>query len=264
MTRHAQKHISSCVDRWWRDRWGNVCWRDAGVGWVYSQFRIENVQVAQIVCVVGWAEPGQHQQQQSLHGQCLVLLFFPAFFSSLYTEALSSFVHPISPSAFSTSNSPNPSVLTPPLLPSLALLVQRCWSELLLHFLPSQPVFIPSRSTCVSLWAWQSVAWSSQLQRQAGQLPEVEDGVEEVEEETGAGAEKNSRYNRGRGGESVRRRGRWHIWNTISDVLPLNLLRALVSRKRIYACVCGCLPLSVNVCARVCVRAMCSLWLILQ
>lgn len=89
---------------------------------MYSQFRIENVQVAQIVCVVGWAEPGQHQQQQSLHGQCLVLLFFPAFFSSLYTEALSSFVHPISPSAFSTSNSPNPSVLTPPhsspLLPS--------------------------------------------------------------------------------------------------------------------------------------------------
>lgn len=29
----------------------------------YSQLRIEDVQVAQIVCVVGWAEPGQHQQQ---------------------------------------------------------------------------------------------------------------------------------------------------------------------------------------------------------
>lgn len=37
---------------------------------LYSQLRIEDVQVAQIVCVVGRAEPGQHQQQQSLHGHC--------------------------------------------------------------------------------------------------------------------------------------------------------------------------------------------------
>lgn len=42
--------------------------KDAELGGVlYSQFRIENVQVAQIVCVVGRAEPGQNKQQQSLH-----------------------------------------------------------------------------------------------------------------------------------------------------------------------------------------------------
>lgn len=50
------------------DAWG----KDAGWSWVlYSQFRIEDVQVAQIVCVVGRAEPGQNQEQQSLHGQPL-------------------------------------------------------------------------------------------------------------------------------------------------------------------------------------------------
>lgn len=187
-----------------------------------------------------------------------LLFFFPLHWNTVL------FCSPYLPLCLLHLQFSEPVRVVPPLLPSLVLLFQRCWSELLLHFLPSQPVFIPSRSTCVSLWAWQSVAWSSQPQRQAGQLPEVEDGVEEVEEEAGAGAQKNSRYNRGRGGKSVRRRGRWHIWNTISDVLPLNLLRALVSRKRIYACVCGCLPLSVNVCVRVSVRAMCSLWLILQ
>lgn len=67
-------------------------------------------------------------------------------------------------------------------------------------------------------------AWSSQLQRQAGQLPEVEDGAEEEEEAAaaaaGAGAQEKSRYGKGRRGKSARRRRRrptqrWHIWNTI-------------------------------------------------
>ncbi len=33
----------------------------------YSQFWVEDVQVAHIVSVVCWTEPGQNQQQQSLH-----------------------------------------------------------------------------------------------------------------------------------------------------------------------------------------------------
>lgn len=41
--------------------WVDVDEEDAGGGWVlYSQFRIEDVQVAQIVCVVGRTEPGQN------------------------------------------------------------------------------------------------------------------------------------------------------------------------------------------------------------
>lgn len=54
----------------------------------YSQLRIEDVQVAQIVCVVGWAEPGQHQQQQSLHPHCSArpapLLFSPHWSAVLF------------------------------------------------------------------------------------------------------------------------------------------------------------------------------------
>ena len=111
---------------------------------MYSQLRIEDVQVAQIVCVVGRAEPGQHQQQQSLHGQRSALLppFSPAS-SPLCTEALSSSVLAASPSSSSPSDSPNLAVLTPP-APLLARLP--CFSrdslrpELLLHF----PLFLSS------------------------------------------------------------------------------------------------------------------------
>lgn len=74
---------------------------------MYSQLRIEDVQVAQIVCVVGRAEPWQDQQQQSLHGQRLPL--FP-YFSPLCTEALSS------------STRPPPPPPPPPILRNLAVL----------------------------------------------------------------------------------------------------------------------------------------------
>lgn len=126
---------------------------------LYSQLRIEDVQVAQIVCVVGRAEPGQDQQQQSLHG--LFPLFSPSF-SPLCTEALSSSILPASPSSSSTSNSsnsPNLAVLTPPpphppRLPSLSRGAFR--SELLLHFLPFQPLsfpplLLPTPSTSLSV-----------------------------------------------------------------------------------------------------------------
>lgn len=71
-----------------KERWGDAGEQDAG-GWEsYSQFRIEDVQVAQIVCVVGRAEPGQNQQQQSLHGQCSTLPppFPPTLCSPLLPE----------------------------------------------------------------------------------------------------------------------------------------------------------------------------------
>lgn len=58
---------------------------------------------------------------------------------------------------------------------------------------------------------------------------------------------------------------RWHIWNTIWDVQPLNLLWAVANCKRICAgmCVCACLSY-VCVCACVCQREQPRLWLILQ
>lgn len=50
---------NSCADGW--IGWVDVDEEDAGGGWVlYSQFWIEDVQVAQIVCVVGRTEPGQN------------------------------------------------------------------------------------------------------------------------------------------------------------------------------------------------------------
>lgn len=109
---------------------------------------------------------------------------------------------------------------------SPAFLLQRgaVRSELIFHFLPFQspsfPLFAPCSlslniSACVSFFPCLRLdAWSSQLQRQTGQLPGAEDGAE-LEEAAEAGAEK-SRCGTGRRGESARRRKRrpmqrWHI-----------------------------------------------------
>ena len=96
---------------------------------VYSQLRIEDVQVAQIVCVVGRAEPGQDQEQQSLHGQRSALspLSSPLFLSPLCALSSPSLLlfPPSSPSSSSTSNPPNLAVLTPRPSPSPAFLFQR-------------------------------------------------------------------------------------------------------------------------------------------
>lgn len=260
------------MDCWWRGEMGWCWWKDAVGGWVlYSQLRIEDVQVAQIVCVVGRAEPGQDQQQQSLHGQRSAL--FPLFFPLPLLSALK-----LSPLLFPPPPPPPPPppILRtwpcwppspPPRLPSFSRGALR--SELILHFLPFQPLSFHSASpslylcVCVSLAVFflclRLAAWSSQLQRQTGHLPEVEDGAEEEEAAAEAGAEEKSRCGTGGRGESARRRGRrpmqrWHIWNTIWDVQPLNLLWALASCKRICARmrVCACLSPSVCACVRVC------------
>lgn len=202
---------------------------------LYSQLRIEDVQVAQIVCVVCRAEPGQHQQQQSLHGQCSALfpLFSPSF-SPLCTEALSSSILPASPSCSTTSNTSNAlnlDVVTPhpppPVLTCLpspeALSDQNCSSAptLFSPFLFPLCFFPLPLPLCLCELArfflcLRLAAWSSQLQRQTGQLPEVEDGAEEEEE---AAAEQKSCCGRRRRGESAGRgrrpMQRWHIWNTI-------------------------------------------------
>ena len=69
------------------------------------------MQVAQIVCVVGWAEPGQHQQQQSLHRHRSALpapLFRPSC-SSFCTGVRSSSIH----------ITPHPPPAPPPPLPPM-------------------------------------------------------------------------------------------------------------------------------------------------
>lgn len=120
----------------------------------YSQLRIEDVQVAQIVCVVGWAEPGQHQQQQSLHRHCSALpapLFRPSC-SSLCTGVPSSSIHLTSPHLLLCLRLlRNLAALTPappPPLSSLAFLLQR--RSRVLHFLSSAPPPPSSLYLCLS------------------------------------------------------------------------------------------------------------------
>lgn len=251
--------------------WGDGDEEDAGGGWtLYSQFRIEDVQVAQIVCVVGRAEPGQNQQQQSLHDQRSARFpFFSSSSSPFWTIQPPLLLFPPPPPP-----PPPPPILrtwpcwpTPPRLPFFSRGALRF--ELILHFLPSSLSFLPPfvflslllpvrvSSSCLKL-----VARSSQLQRQSGQLPEVEDVAKEEEAAEAGAAEKSRWCTRGRC-KSARRTGRrpmqrWHIWNTIWAVWPVNLLRALPSCKRICArmrvCACQCLSVYERECACVYVR----------
>lgn len=163
----------------------------------------------------------------------------PSFsFSPLCTEAPSSSILPASPSSSSTSNfsnAPNLDVVTPhpPPPSSPAFPLQRCSQiriapplpTLFSPFLPPLFFFPLPLPLCLCelgrfFLCLRLAAWSSQLQRQTGQLPEVEDGAEEEEEAAAeAGAEEKSCCGRRRRGESAGRgrrpMQRWHIWNTI-------------------------------------------------
>lgn len=133
---HTHTH---CSRMGWDGMGGLVCvW--------YSQLWVEDMQVAHIVCVVGWTEPRQHQQQQSLHNDPSLPLY-PSLLLSLSLSGKSADFPPLCSSpqlpARSDRSPPSPH---PPSLSFSSLLRYKDvpFPPSLSSSPPWQPFFFPS------------------------------------------------------------------------------------------------------------------------